>query len=186
MREVGTSIHDIVSTLGVSCDVVRMVTRKFETEGILTARSSRFLKEIRKVDDLDQKWKVSSLVQAIRPLVITQNALIRHFEWRRTMEISLAQVMELAISGKHHPKPGFLLSPLLTVRCSGVESFWSLVGRLAQVDLGESCNREWRKRLARFQGCVRIASKETSWSKPCEMPSWVRALWRRLDVGFKF
>lgn len=176
MREAGDSIDDIVSTLGVSWDVVRMAATKFETEEILSARSSRFLKEIRKVDDLDQKWKVSYLLQSIRPLVITQNAVIHHFEWGKTPEISLLELMELAISDKQHPKPGFLLTPLLEVRCVGVEGFWSLVGRLTQVDLGEACNREWRRRLTRLQGCSRIAGRETYWSKPCEMPTWVREL----------
>ena len=66
MREAGDSVDHIVFTLDVSWEVVRMAARKFETEEILSARSSRFLKEIRKVDDLNQKWKVSYLLQAIR------------------------------------------------------------------------------------------------------------------------
>jgi hypothetical protein len=176
MREAGNSIDDIVSTLAVSWDGVRMVARKFETEEILSARSSRFLKEIRKVDDLNKKWKVSYLAQAIRPLVMTQNAITHHFEWGKTPEISLLKLMELAISDRHHPKPGFLLTPLLEVRCVGVEGFWSLVGRLTKADLGEACNREWRRRLPRLHGCSRIAGRETYWSKPCEMPTWVREL----------
>jgi len=176
MREAGDCIDEIVSILGVSWDVVRMVARKFETEGILSARSSRFLSEIRKVNDLDQKWKVSHLAQAIRPLGITQNAIIHHFVRQRTPDISPLELMELAISDKLHPKPGFLLIPLLRVQCVGVEGFWSLVGRLTQVDLGETCNREWRRRLSRLQKCSRIAGREIYGSKPCQTPTWVREL----------
>ena len=120
MREAGDSIDEIVSILGVSWDVVRMVARKFETEGILSARSNRFLSEMRNVNDLDEKWKVSYLAQAIRPLGITQSAIIHHFVRQRTPEISLLELMELAISDKLHPEPGVLLIPLLKVQCVGV------------------------------------------------------------------
>jgi hypothetical protein len=174
MRETGDSVGQIASTLGVSWDVVRMVGRKFETEEILSARSTHFLDEIRKVDDLNHKWKVGYLAQAIHPLVMTQNAIIHHFEWGKIPEIALLELMELAISDKQHPKPGCLLTPLLEVRCVGVKGFWSLVGRLTQVDIGETCNREWRRRSTRLQECSRIAGRETYWSKPCEMPTWVR------------
>jgi len=176
MREEGVTIDGIASTLGVSRNVVRMVARNFETEEILSARSSRFLNNMRKVDDPEQKWKVSYLVHAIRPLVITQNAIIHHFARSKTTEISLLELMELAISDKQHLKPGFLLSPILRVQCVGLEGFWSLVGRLTQADLGERGNREWRRRLTRLQASSRVAGWEMYSSKPSEMPTWVREL----------
>jgi hypothetical protein len=176
MREAGDSIDEIASDLAISLENVGRIARKFETEEILSVRSSRFLGEIRKADDLDKKWKVSYLVQAVRPLVITQTAIIRHFEWGKATEISLRQLMDLAIPEQEHPRPGYLLTPLLRVRCVGVEGFWSLIGRLTQADLGETCNREWRKRLPRLQRSLRIAGAESHGSKPSEMPTWVQDL----------
>jgi len=49
MREAGESLDEIVSALEISWqmeEVVRRMVRKFETEAILSARSSRFLEEI--------------------------------------------------------------------------------------------------------------------------------------------
>ena len=69
MREAGDSIDQIVLTLDISwemVDVVRRIARKFETEAVLSARSSRFMEEIRKANDLDQEWKAGVLMQALR------------------------------------------------------------------------------------------------------------------------
>lgn len=76
MREAGDSIEKIASALEISQGAVRQIAYKFETEAVLDGRSSRFLGVIREADDLDKKWKVSYLVQALRPKTITQNALI--------------------------------------------------------------------------------------------------------------
>jgi hypothetical protein len=176
MREDGLSLDEVISTLGVSwerSEVVRRIVRKFETETVLLARSNRFMEEIRNADDLDKKWKVSCLMQGLRPKVITQNAVIRHFEWPDRKEISLRQLMDLTISEQQHPRPGYLVTPLLEVRCVGLEGFWSLVRRLAESDLGERCNLEWSRRLLRLMQCSRIVGGQGSWSKPCEPPDWL-------------
>ena len=173
MREAGLSIDEVISTLGISwemSEVVRRIARKFETEAVLLARRNRFMEEIRNADDLDKEWRVSYLMQGLQPKVITQNAVIRHFEGR---EISLRQLMDLTISEQQHPRPGYLVTPLLNVRCVGIEGFWSLVRRLAESDLGQRCNREWSKRLARLRQCSRIVGGQGSWSKPCEPPDWL-------------
>ena len=176
MREAGDSLDEIETTLGLSWEIVRPIVRRFEKKEILAARSQRFLAAVREADDLSRKWKPGYLVQAVRPLVMTQNAIVSHYGWEGAPRITLLDLMELAISDKPHPKPGFLLTPLLHLRCVGVEGFWSMVGRLTQADLGESCNREWSRRLARLKDCARIAGRETYWSKPCQMPTWVREL----------
>jgi len=176
MREVGLSIDEVISTLGISwemSEVVWRIVRKFETEAVLLARSNRFMEEIRSADDLGREWRVSYLMQALRPKVITQNAVIRHFEGKDRKEIGLRQLMDLTISEQHHPRPGYLVTPLLHVRCVGIEGFWSLVRRLAESDLGQRCNREWRKRLALLMQCSRIVGGPGSWSKPCELPDWL-------------
>jgi len=176
MREAGLSIDGVISTLGISwemSEVVRRIVRKFETEAVLLARSNRFMEEIRNADDLDKERRVSYLMQALQPKVITQNAVIRHFESMDRMEIGLRQLMDLTISEQQHPRPGYLVTPLLNVRCVGIEGFWSLVRRLAESDLGERCSREWRKRLARLMQCSRIVGGQGSWSKPCEPPEWL-------------
>jgi hypothetical protein len=176
MREDGLSIDEVISTLGNSWkkwEIARRIMRKFETEAVLLARSNRFMEEIRNADDLDKEWRVSYLMQGLRPKVITQTALVRHFEWSDRKEISLRQLMDLTISEQTHPKPGYLITAILRVRCVGIDGFWSLVRRLAESDLGEQCTLEWRKRLVRLMQSSRIVDGMGGWSKPCELPDWL-------------
>ena len=104
---------------------------------------------------------------------ITQNALIHNFEWDEIPEVSLRELMDLAIPERDHPKPGYLITPLLDCRCVGVEGFWSVVSGLTESNLGEKCNQEWRKRLARLRQALRIVGMQRTWSKPCVVPPWL-------------
>lgn len=171
MREAGDSVDEIASALDASWEFIRSIIRKFETAEVLSARSNRFLENIRKADDLEKKWKVGYLAQGIRPKVITQNAIIHHFKWAKIAEISLRELMDVTISEQVHPKAGYLITPVLDFRCIGVEGFWSLVSRLTESDLGERCNEEWRKRLTRLNKASRIVGGgRYSWSKPAGPP----------------
>jgi hypothetical protein len=173
MREAGDSVDTIISTLGTSWrmwQVVQRIARKFETEAVLSARSIRFMDEMRTADDLDKEWKVGVLMQAFRPNVRTQNAVIGHFEGNDRYKISLRELMDLTIPLTDPVKPGFLMAPLLAVRCVGPEGFWSMVLRLTESDLGERCNAEWRGRLVKITGCSRIHGGRRWWSKPCVPP----------------
>jgi len=174
MREGSDSVEVIVSTLDVPWELVRRVVREFETEAVLSSRSSRFMETIRRADDPDKKWKVGYLVQALRQKVITQNAITHHFEWAKQSEVSLRELMDLAVSPKEHPKPGYLITPLLDFRCVGLRGFWSAVRQLTESDLGERCNEEWRKRLIRLRHALRIVGGgRCSWSTRCEPPPWL-------------
>jgi hypothetical protein len=173
MREAGESIDQIVSTLHISweiCEAARRIVRKLETEAVLSARSKRFMEEIRKADDLDREWKVGILMQALRPKAITQTALIRHYEGETAFGVSLRRLLDLTIPAVDPVKPGFLIAPILAVRCVGIEGFWSMVLRLTESDLGERCNSEWRGRLMRIGRCSRIHGGRRWWSKPCVPP----------------
>lgn len=176
MREDGASIDEVITCVGNSWNewqIARRIVHKFETEAVLLARSNRFMEEMRNADDLDKVWSVSRLIQGLRPKVITQTALIHHFEWSNCKEISFRQLMDLTISERAHPRPGYLITPILRVRCVGIDGFWSVVRRLAESDLGARCNLEWRKRLVRLMQSTRIVDGQGGWSKPCELPDWL-------------
>ena len=173
MREAGDSVEEIASTLDISMELVQRIARKFETEEVLSSRSQRFLANVRNANDPDRKWKASYVIQALRLKTITQNALIRHFEWADTPRVSLRELMDLAIPEKDHPKQGYLITRLLDMRCIRVEGFLSVVSRLTNSDLGEKCNEEWRKRLARLRRCSRVVGAQQTWSQPFDAPSWL-------------
>ena len=65
IREAGDSLPEIALALDLPIDSVRRIVHKFETEAVLSSRRSRFLENIRNVDDPDKKWKVSYMIQAL-------------------------------------------------------------------------------------------------------------------------
>ena len=97
-------------------------------------------------------------------------------EWSGIPEVSLRELMDMAIPQRNHPKPGYLITPLLDVRCIGAEGFWSGVSRLTESDLGNQCNEQWRKRLARLSQSSRIVGVQRTWSTPCAPPPWLLRL----------
>ncbi len=174
MQEAGASPTDIASASGISVEAVRWVFNKLKTDEKAFRRSGDLLEEFRQADDLDKKRKVTDVLDALPLMTTTRTALRWWFEWEKMDELSLRELMNLLISEKTHAKPGYLITPLLDVRCVGVKGFWSTVSRLTESDLGERCNQEWRKRLARLRQASRIVGgRPLSWSKTCEPPPWL-------------
>jgi transposase len=151
MRKEGASVDEIAEALGLWPDRVHTIARKFEPEGVVAARSRRFLERVRKANDPDKKWIAKHLIQALQLKTMTETALIRHYTWNQVEEISLRELMDAAVSDQEHPKPGYRITPLLAFRCVGVEGFWSLVRNLTQSDLGEKCNAAWQENGAPVQ-----------------------------------
>ena len=180
MGEAGASEKEIALAFGMSREAVRLVFRKIEADEAGIQKSREILQEFRRADDLDKKWKVADVLGALLLMTTTRTALRRWFEWDRVERTSLREFMELVISEKRHEKPGYLIAPLLDMRCVGVKGFWSAVRRLTESDLGELCNREWRNRLGRLSHSSRIVGDwRGAWSKPCEPPAWLS----RLEAG---
>ena len=174
MGEAGASEKEIALAFGMSREAVRLVFRKIEADEAGIQKSREILQEFRQADDLDKKWKVADMLDALLLMTRTRTALRWWFEGNRIEETSLREFMELVISEKRHAKPGYLIAPMLDMRCVGVKGFWSAVRRLLESDLGERCNQEWRKRLARLSEASRIVGvRRLAWSKPCEPPDWL-------------
>lgn len=177
MGEAGTSQKEIALAFGMSAKAVRLVFRQMEADEAAIRKSRTILQEFRRADDLDKKWKVGDVLDALLLMTTTRTALKWWFEGGRIVETSLREFMELVISEKRHAKPGYLIAPLLDMRCIGVKGFWSAVRRLTESDLGQRCNQEWRKRIARLSQASRIVGDQRySWSKPCEPPVWLSRL----------
>ena len=174
MREAGASQTEIASTFRMSIEAVRMVFQKLEADKEAVRESRELLEKLRRANDLDKKWKVANVLDALLLMTTTRTALKWWFEGGKIEQSNLRQFMDLVISEKTHSKPGCLITPLLDVRCVGVKGFWSTVRRLTESDLGERCKQEWKKRLERLRQASRIVGdRRLSWSKPCELPPWL-------------
>jgi hypothetical protein len=94
---------------------------------------------------------------------------VHHYEWRKRAEISLRDLMDLTISEIPDRRPGYLITPLLSLRCVGERGFWYMVRALTETGLGERWNQEWGIRLEKLKRSSRIrGTGRYSWSKPCE------------------
>lgn len=97
MRESDASIPEIAARLGIFTASVRRIVRGFEPDEVLHQRSLAVLERIRAADDLERKWDVYVILDALRPVEMTKNALLNHFEWNNVTEISLCALMDLVI-----------------------------------------------------------------------------------------
>jgi hypothetical protein len=177
MGEAGASQKEIALAFGMSAKAVRLVFRKMEADEAAFRKSRTILQEFRRADDLDKKWKVADVLDALLLMTTTRTALKLWFEGDRIEETSLREFMDLVISEKRHAKPGYSIAPLLDMRCVGVKGFWSAVRQLTESDLGQRCNQEWRRRIARLGQVSRIVGDQRyAWSKPCEPPVWLSGL----------
>jgi hypothetical protein len=174
MQEDGASNKEITLAVGISRKTLSLVFDKFEAERLAKERSAQLLQDIRWEDDLDRKWKVKELMNTLLLPIRARTSLGYRWEWNEVTELSLREFMELVISDKPHPKPGFLLTPLVDFRNVRLKTFWETVKRLTELDLGDRCNQEWKRRLERLKQAQRIhGGQRYSWSKPCEHPEWL-------------
>jgi hypothetical protein len=151
-----------------------LVLKNFEAERVAKERSAKLLQEVRWADDLDRKWKVEELMDGLLLPIRARTSLGYLWEWKNVTQLSLREFMDLIISNNPSPKPGFLLTPLVDFRNVRLKTFWSVAKRLAELDLGDSCNREWSRRLERLKQSQRIhGGRRYSWSKPCQPPDWL-------------
>jgi hypothetical protein len=174
MQEDGASTKKITLAVGISLKALYQVLKKVEAEKAAKERGAQLLQEICFADDPDRKWKVTQLMDAL--LLPTRVRTCLGYRWEResVTELSIRELMELVISDKPHPKPGFLLTPLVDFRNVRLESFWATVKRLAELDLGDRCNQEWRRRLELLRQASRLhGGNRYSWSKACEPPEWL-------------
>lgn len=174
MCEAGASPMEIASTLSMSIEALRMVFRQQEADKAEVRKSKELLEKLRRANDLDKKWEVADVLDALLLMARTRAALRVWFEEGKIEQINLREFMDLVISEKRHSKTGYLIAPLLDVRCAGAKGFWWTVRRLTESDLGESCNQEWGKRLGQLRQASRIVGdRRLSWSQPCEIPLWL-------------
>ncbi len=172
MQVNGASKKEIALAVSISNQALHLVLKKFEAERVAKERSAQLLQEIRWEDDPDRKWKVEQLTDALLLPIRARTSL--GYRWKKVTELSLRDLMELVISDNPHPKPGFLLTPLVDFRNVRLKTFWETAERLTELDLGERCNQEWRRRLERLRQASRLhGGQRYSWSKPCQHPDWL-------------
>jgi len=129
-------------------------------------RAVTLAEQMQQADDLNRKYNVNDLLEVLNPAAMTRKALANFWEWKKVEEVSLRELMDMAIVEETDPKPGYLVTQLLDLRCVGIKGFWSVVNRLTALDLGARCNAEWSRRRIKLKGCWRVYGVRHGWSKP--------------------
>ena len=82
-QEAGTSLKEIAVACGMSVKAVQHVLRKLQADGVAVRRSKELLQEFRRADDLDRKWKVAEVLNALLLMTTTRTALKWWFRRRQ-------------------------------------------------------------------------------------------------------
>jgi len=122
--------------------------------------------ELSQIDDIKKQWPKYELLSLLGFPKAVRNNLCRWY-WGEQDTVSLAEVFELVISSEKDPRPGYLISKILEVRCIGKETFLKVVNSLAEIDFGEKTNLVWKQKYTQFLNAHRVkGSRKHSWSVP--------------------
>lgn len=116
-------------------------------------------------DDMTKQWPKSDLLLSLGFPASARNNLCRWY-WEKQDTVTLAEVFELVISSDKDPRPGYLISKMLDVRCVGKKTFLSVVSYMAGLDFGKRCNLVWKSKYTQFVNAHRVRGGKYSWSFP--------------------
>jgi len=119
------------------------------------------LNEIQEVDDPDRKWPKAQLLSAIGIPLKTKNVLCNVY-WKDENFVSLRNVFELAVSERDDPRPGYIVSGLISLRTIGAKTFLQVIKSLNDTDMGPKCNAEWKRRHQKLAAAKRIVVKSNA------------------------
>ena len=141
---------DVARRFDLSPTRIYLLEKRDAADRSMADRRAKLREGIRAADDLERMWPVQELLDALGLVVVPRNGLLKHFAKTAKIQISLRELMDMCLDA---PVEGldFRMTPLHRVRGVGKIGFWSVVNELSGMDLGNRCNEEWRKRLARIK-----------------------------------
>lgn len=150
------SLHKSGKTLDEIAD--RFRTSRVRVQHIVdTARLAKKRKKrvqsyhgkIRLTDDLDKKWDAGTLVEGLNLPYRVEDVLLSHFEHERRKQLSLRDFMAVVINDEPiDPAIPFVLTPVFKIKGVGHYGFRDILASLTSMNMGETCNREWKRRLS--------------------------------------
>jgi len=147
----GRTSRELALKFRLSRSRILNILQEFKTEEAMTRRRIELRKAIASADDIDQKWAVEDLLDAIHPIPVAKTALSRHFKDCNQNEISLREMMDMVFFEKANDTTCFNMTPLLKIWCLGKCGFWSIVKGITEMDLGPKGNQEWKQRLDKLR-----------------------------------
>jgi hypothetical protein len=147
----GKTNRELALKFRLSRSRIQNILQEFEAEEAMTRRRIELRKAIATADDIDQKWSVEDLLDAIHPIPVAKTALSRHFKDCNQNEISLREMMDIVIAPSANKKFVFNPASAQKIYCFGKYGFFSMVKGITEMDLGPKGNQEWNQRLDKLR-----------------------------------
>jgi hypothetical protein len=136
----------IANAFKLSPSRIRIIVRKINWKNATAERRKTIAQAMYHADDLDKFWPVSDMVVVLNALTVTSKALLEHFASLQKEQISLREIMDMAI-----PETDESSSPLYRITFIGKKGYWSIVNGLSAITFNERCNAEWDRKLVRLR-----------------------------------
>jgi len=131
-----------------------------------TQNNNSIGEELANTDDMSRQWPKLDLLLYLEFPTLARNNLC-DFYWKNQNTITLTEIFELVISSKEDPRPGYLISKMLDVRCIGKKAFLTVVNSMTEVDFGKKCTLIWQQKYAKFIDASRVkGNRKYCWSVP--------------------
>jgi hypothetical protein len=148
LHQSGTPLDELASRFQVSAERVHQIINAAKQEETRKSRVQFLREQIRLVDDLDHTWDVKALVEVLCLPKRVHNGLVQHFDNEKRNQLSLREFMEIAVTEKATDALSLYKgSPVHCLPCIGVNGFRDILAALTSLDMGRTCNREWKRRL---------------------------------------
>ena len=164
----GNSARDVARQFRITPNRVRQIVNRDARELEATQRASRWAAEIRLADNLDLKWPVVGLLDALAVPTPTRRALELHWagDALSKSRVSLRELMDLVAA----PPPNgreYVSVPVLRVRGVGGYGFRVLLHAIQRLNLHGVCRADWLRRFDLDARSWRIQGGENYyWSMP--------------------
>lgn len=159
----GMTTKEVASRLRIPIGHVWHVAVRDKEAGEWAIRGERARQEIRACDDIDRKWPMPDVIDALQLPTRARTGLVSYYDDQKAMRLSLRELMDFVVPEKPIPDRQFGCTNVTRLRNVGRLGFWAILERLSTLDLGEKAKVEWKRKLELLR---RYGRKK-------DLPAWV-------------
>jgi len=153
----GASCNEIATQFRLSRSRIQQIVSRYSIDVERQERSSKLLRKLRMVDNIDKKWPTEVLIQDLRFPIRAEQRLTEYFCKSDSDDISLRDIMDFLISDcEKIPHDLYEACPAYKQKHIGPKTYAAVVNHLSAQDIGNTFIYEWNRRLKKL---VRFMAK---------------------------
>lgn len=146
LRSQGISRKNIAKEFELTIARIDQILSRYKSEKEIEKRSADLLKQSKQSDDLDKKWPLTDLINALHLSARTRNLVIKYFISENETAISLNELI-VSITPKDSVSKYALTSvPIIKQKGLWKKLFREIVHQLSVADFGDAFNALWENR----------------------------------------